>query len=93
MDWLVRVIDVIRLMGAIRCLTLHWIDWIGCLDLIDSIGFGIYSIGDDWLVLINLAEWIGHIAFIRLAWAELVLNRIMFYWSDWPVLNWVGLAC
>ena len=68
MDRLVRVIDVIRLMGAIRCLTLNWIDWIGCLDLIDSIGFGVYSIGDDWLVLINLAEWIGYIAFIKLAW-------------------------
>ena len=27
MDWLVRVIDVIRLIGAIRCLTLNWIDW------------------------------------------------------------------
>ena len=27
LDWLVRVIDVIRLIGAIRCLTLNWIDW------------------------------------------------------------------
>ena len=27
MDWLVRVIDVIRMIGAIGFLTLNWIDW------------------------------------------------------------------
>ena len=56
--------DVIWLIGAIRCLILSWIDWIGWLDLIDSIGFGVDSIGDEWLALVNWAEWIGLIGFI-----------------------------
>ena len=68
------MIDVIRLIGAIRFLTLNWIDWIGWLDLIDSIGFGFDSIGDDWLALIYWAEWIGLFGFVRLAWVELVLD-------------------
>ena len=68
------MIDVIRLIGAIRCLTLNSIDWIGCLDLIDLIGFGFDSIGDDWLALINWAEWIGFCGAVKLAWIELVLD-------------------
>ena len=74
MDWLVRVINAILLIGAVRCLTMNWTDWIGWLDLIDQIGFGVGQFGDDWLALINWAEWIGYIAFIRLAWVELVLD-------------------
>ena len=65
------MIDVLRLSGAIRCLTLSWIDWIGRLDLIDSIGFGVDLIGDEWPALINWAELIGFIGFIRVAWVEL----------------------
>ena len=68
------MIDVIRLIGAIRCLTLNSIDWIGCLELIVSIGLGVDSIGDDWLALIYWAEWIGLFGFVRLAWVELVLD-------------------
>ena len=58
------MIDVVRLIEAIRFLTCIWIDWIGWLDLINSIGFGLDSIGDDWLALSNWAEWIGFIGFI-----------------------------
>ena len=102
MDWLVRVIDVFRFIRAIRCLTMIWIDWIVWLDLIFSIGFRFDSIGDDWRALINWAEWIGFIGFIRLAWGELVLDGIIcfigvigLYWtgSAWLVdfIPWLSL--
>ena len=73
------MIDVIRLIGGIRCLTLSWF------------GFGFDSIGDDWRALINWAEWIGFIGFIRLAWVELVLDGIICFIGVIG-LYWTGSA-
>ena len=70
---------------------MKWIDWLGWLDLIDSIGFGFESNGYDWHALINWAEWIGFIGFIRLAWVELVLDGIICFIGVIG-LYWTGSA-
>ena len=67
------------------------IDWIGCLDLIDLIGFGFDSIGDDWLALTNCAEWIGFFGAVKLAWIELVLDLIICFLGVIG-LYWMGSA-